>query len=82
MISSSFFVPILLFCAMKKGLKNFLKDFFVPDSNLFNQWMEAYSGSDLWGVLLDFSYQIKAPISILFLLCVNCHLDNLQNLCY
>jgi len=56
-----FFVPILLFCAMKKGPQKIGKDFFVPDSNLFSEWMEAYSGSELWGVLLSFFYQLKAP---------------------
>lgn len=45
-----------------------LKDYFVPDSYLFNQWMEVYSRSELWVVLTYFFYQLKAPISILFLL--------------
>jgi hypothetical protein len=67
---------------MKKGLAKILKDFSVPDSNLFSEWMEAYSGSELWGVLLSFFYQLKAPISILLIFCVNFLLDNLQNLCY
>lgn len=39
---------------MKKGLAKILKDFFVPYNNLFSEWMEAYSGSELWGVLLSF----------------------------
>lgn len=77
-----FFRSYSSFLCYEKGTKKILKDFFVPDSNLFNQRMEAYSGSELWGVLLDFFYQLKAPISILFLLCVNYLLDNLQNLRY
>lgn len=67
---------------MKKGLAKILKDFSVHDSNLFSEWMEAYFGLELWGVLLSFFYQLKAPISILFKFCVNFLLDNLQNLCY
>jgi hypothetical protein len=77
-----FFRSYSSFLCYEKGISKFLKDFFVPDSNFINQWMEAYSGSELWGVLLDFFYQLKAPISILFLLCVNYPKDNLQNLCY
>lgn len=74
--NSSFFVQV------KEGLKKNLKDYFVPDSHFFNQWRGAYSGSELWGVLPDFFYQLKAPISILFLLCVKVILDNLRNLRY
>lgn len=77
-----FFRSYSSFLCYEKGTSKILKDFFVPDSNLFNQWMEAYSGSELWGVLLDFFYQLKAPISILFLLFVNFLFNNLQNLCY
>ncbi len=64
------------------GTSTKLKDYFVPDSHLFNQWIGAYSGSELWGVLLDYFYQLKAPISILFLLCRNVLLNNLHNLHY
>ncbi|MGH2313479.1 hypothetical protein ACRB7L_00170, partial [Staphylococcus aureus] len=48
----------ILFCVSKKkggGVKK-LKDYFVPDSYLFNQWMEVYSGSEFWGVLPYFFY--------------------------
>ena len=63
-----FFVPILLFfmCKTKKGLKKKWKDYFVSDSYLFNQWIGAYSGSELWGVLPDFSTNFK-PQFVFFL---------------
>lgn len=66
----------------KKGLKKKLKDYFVSDSYLFNQWIGAYSGSELWGVLPYFFYELKAPICILFILCRNALLENLHNLHY
>ena len=79
-----FFVPILLFfyAQNKRGLKKELKDYFVSDSYLFNQWIGTYSGSELWGVLPDFFYQLKAPICILFILCRNALLENFHNLHY
>lgn len=66
----------------KKGLQKKLMDYFVSDSYLFNEWIGAYSGSELWGVLPDFFYQLKAPICILFILCGNALLENLHNLHY
>ena len=58
-----FFVPLLL-SERKWGLKG-VKDYFVPDSYFFNWRIGACSGSELWGVLPDRFYQLKAPISIL-----------------
>lgn len=69
-------------CKTKRDLKKKLKDYFVSDSYLFNEWIGAYSGSELWGVLPDFFYQLKAPICILFILCENALLENLHNLHY
>lgn len=72
--------PIFLFCASNKGTQKKLKDYFVPDSHLFNQWMRTYSGSELWGVLPNFFYQFKGPISILFsIMHKYAFLDILQN---
>lgn len=62
----------------KKGDFKKLKDYFVPDSYLFNQWMEVYSRSELWGVLTYFFYQLQAPFSILFLLYIKTLLDILK----
>ena len=58
--------PFFLFCASNKGTQKKFKDYFVPDSHLFNQWMRTYSGSELSGVLPNFFYEFNAPISILF----------------
>lgn len=81
-----FFFSFLFFfflCAKQKGTsKKKLKDYFVSDSYLFYEWIEAYSGSELWGVLPYFFYQLKAPICILFILCGNALLENLHNLHY
>lgn len=56
---SFFFFSFLFFfffmCKTKGDLKK-LKDFIVSDSHLFNQWIGAYSGSELWGVLPDYFY--------------------------
>lgn len=53
---SIFFVPLLL-SEKKRGPKR-VKDYFVPDSHLFNWWIGAYSESELWGVLPDHFYQL------------------------
>lgn len=62
-----FFVPILL--SEKKGTYS-IRDYFVSDSHLFNGWIGVYSGSESWGVLPDHFYKLKAPIRILFILCI------------
>lgn len=62
-----FFVPVLLSFLRKNGLKK-VKGYFVSDSDFYNRWIGAYSGSELWGVLLDHFYEFKAPIIILFIL--------------
>lgn len=41
----------------KGGLKG-VKDYFVPDSHLFNWWIGAYSESELWGILPHHFYQL------------------------
>lgn len=65
-------LPLILFLFVQaKGDFKKLKDYFVPDSYLFNQWMEVYSRSELGGVLPYFFYQLQVPISILFILYIN-----------
>lgn len=45
------FLSFLFFFLTQKGgfQKIKSKDYFVLDSHLFNQWIEAYSGSESWG---------------------------------
>ena len=65
------FVPIPLSEKKRTYLINSkVKDYFVPHSHFFNRWIRIYSGSKSWGVRPDHFYQLKAPISILFILCL------------
>jgi hypothetical protein len=76
-----FFIPILLSISEKKRAYK-IKDFFVPNSYVFNRWIGAYSGleSCLGEYCLIISTNLK-PQLVFFvcILCKNVLLDNLQN---
>lgn len=81
-----FFVPILLSIFEKKrAYKIKIKDYFVPNSYLFNRWIGAYSGleSCRGEYCLIISTNLK-PQLVFFvcILCKNSFWDNLQNLHY
>lgn len=75
-----FFIPILLSISEKRGAYK-IKDFFVPNSYVFNRWIGAYSGleSCLGEYCLIISTNFK-PQLVFFvcILCKNVLLDNLQ----
>jgi len=55
-------LPLIFFLFVQaKGDFKKLKDYFVPDSYLFNQWMEVHSRSELGGSVALFFLPTSSP---------------------